>query len=349
MSSEATEGGDDARAAIRRLRERAVASTVERLHHRFPALYRRFGEEGRKLCRDDIHFHLDFLEGAVVAGEPRLFCDYVAWLTQVLESRGIPVECVRASLELLRDFFSLELPRTHGALTQTLCAASALLDRRTKGEALPEEEEADGNTSQLAQLLVRGDRVGLREFMNACRGSCTYLDLAVSAFQPALYNVGVLWQQNQISVAQEHLATALVQSSLALAFAAADLDPPTPRRVICACVQKNEHALGLRVVADAFEIAGWELSHLGANVPLQDLLKLADATKPDVVALSVSTTFQLDIARKTIAGLRHELGSRRPTVLIGGLACNGFPELWRHLGADDWRADALGVYEYARS
>ncbi|HEX8906984.1 MAG TPA: B12-binding domain-containing protein, partial [Longimicrobiaceae bacterium] len=77
-----------------------------------------------------------------------------------------------------------------------------------------------------------------------------YLEL----FQPALREVGRLWQQNRITVADEHLATAITQAAMARLydrlFAAADDEGPL---LVAACADGERHEVGLRMVCDLLE------------------------------------------------------------------------------------------------
>ncbi len=72
------------------------------------------------------------------------------------------------------------------------------------------------------------------------------------------------------------------------------------------------------MVADLFELHGWRGYFLGANAPLNDVLKLIDQKRPHAVALSVTVTFALhevlDAARRI-----HEAFPKVP-ILVGGEA-----------------------------
>src|SRR5215213_2865099 len=113
-----------------------------------------------------------------------------------------------------------------------------------------------------------------------------YLDV----LQPALYEIGRRWSHAEISVAQEHLATAATQSAMArLAERLAD----GPRRVrpgsaVVACVSDELHALGGRMVADYLEADGWNVAFLGQLTPSVELAALAAHHDAQVVALSAA-------------------------------------------------------------
>src|SRR6185369_10991856 len=84
---------------------------------------------------------------------------------------------------------------------------------------------------------------------------------------------------------------------------------PSGRRVLLACVAGNHHALGLRMVADAFLLGGWDVQYLGADVPTSAIVGHAEERPADLVGLSLSFTHQLRAARHTITRLTERLGT----------------------------------------
>ena len=119
--------------------------------------------------------------------------------------------------------------------------------------------------------------------------------------QPAQYGIGKKWQNNQVTVAQEHLATAIAQSVMTLGLARSELPASNGKQVLLACVEGNNHAVGLQMVADAFQFAGWEVQFLGANVPTDALIRHLDQLKPDLLGLSVAFAQQLYVVREIMA------------------------------------------------
>jgi methanogenic corrinoid protein MtbC1 len=196
----------------------------------------------------------------------------------------------------------------------------------------------------LTDHLMQGNLPAVRGVVRESQDTgADYVELATRLFQPSLYRIGELWQQNRVSVAQEHLATAIVQNQLAQIYAAADVGPANGRRAVFACVEGNQHAIGLRMVCDAFELAGWEVQYLGANLPLAALIGQVAQLRPHLVGLSASLTQQIPTLRNTILALRAEFDGpdqRCPEIMIGGLATNQIDSVWRSLDADHWAPSA---------
>ena len=154
--------------------------------------------------------------------------------------------------------------------------------------------------------------------------------------KPALYLIGDKWRRREVSVAQEHMATALVLSLMAQGIWQTAVPAGNGRRVLLACVRDNHHTVGLQMVADAFTLAGWEVNFLGSNVPCAALVEHALQWKPDLLALSATLPEHVQELRIATDQLRQAFAGRCPPILIGGQSF-----LASHLPADDWSGAIL--------
>jgi methanogenic corrinoid protein MtbC1 len=163
--------------------------------------------------------------------------------------------------------------------------------------------------------------------------------------QPALEEVGALWSQNRISVADEHLATATTQSVLAALYPKVAWPARGPKAIV-SCLEGERHAIGARMVADLLALNGWEELFLGADTPLDALVSKAAAIQPVFVALSVSLPGLLLRANEGIERLRERAPGVR--LLVGGRAVGQLTEPLRALPADAWAPSATGAVDVAR-
>ena len=144
---------------------------------------------------------------------------------------------------------------------------------------------------------------------------------ALGIVRPALYEVGIRWANAEISVGDEHVASATAAIALehlaerAGTFAAHGEGP----RALVACVQGEQHTLGARVIADALNRAGWTILYCGASTPIGDIAAIARDRGAQLVALSVARRALLPETRRTVAALRDFVPRAR--VLVGGQAC----------------------------
>ncbi len=135
-------------------------------------------------------------------------------------------------------------------------------------------------------------------------------------FQRSLYEVGSLWEHSRVSVATEHLATAITESMLALVYPRLLSQNHIAKSALVTCAANEYHQIGAKMTADIFEMHGWRCWFLGANTPASDLVEFIGEKHPDVVALSLSLYFNQDALFSMVKTIREAF----PTVpmLLGG-------------------------------
>lgn len=167
--------------------------------------------------------------------------------------------------------------------------------------------------------------------------------LYVEVFQPSLREIGRLWQDNVITVADEHLATAITQTALLRSYQRVfEWHGATGRSLIAACVDVERHELGLRMICDLLDVEGWHTTYLGAAVPVNSLVEMVRSRRPDVVALSVSIDPHLTRLRDTISTLREQIEDP-PLIVVGGRPFLADPDLAARIGADFTAVDAISA------
>ena len=158
-------------------------------------------------------------------------------------------------------------------------------------------------------------RVSFEQWLESNAGLRTLYEELV---QRSLYEVGDLWERGRISVATEHLATAITESLLNLAYPRLFAQPRLGKSAIVACVANEYHQIGGKMVADIFELNGWRGYFLGANTPLRDVMELIAEKHPDVVALSATVPFSLDTLISAVTEIRAAFPET--PILVGGQA-----------------------------
>lgn len=154
-----------------------------------------------------------------------------------------------------------------------------------------------------------------------------YLEL----FQPTAYEIGRLWQINQFSVAQEHLATAIIERQMGDLHRHFRPIQTRPATLVIGCVADEQHRLGARMVADFFERDGWTVHYLGAAVPTDTFVAMAREMRADLIGLSAQMIFNVP----TVVELVEELDRRGMSglpVMVGGLPFISQPNLFLTLG-----------------
>lgn len=282
--------------------------------------------------------HLDTLREAAEAGSTALFVDHVAWARTLRETSGLSIDELRRELEMLDRVAGDAVSPPAAAVTHDIIGAG--LDSLARPLATP-PSFFESREATLAQRflhgLIEGNREGaIRLVLDAVESGKTIEEIYLDVFVPVLHEVGRLWQIGSIDVGLEHYCTAAVQLSMSLLYPKVFATERIGRTLVAGCVGEELHEIGVRMVADFFELAGWSTHYLGANVPDDALVTRARATGADVVAISVSITPHLRRARQAIAALRRATDTK---ILVGGYPLSVAPDLWRQIEADGTAPD----------
>ena len=165
--------------------------------------------------------------------------------------------------------------------------------------------------------LLKGDRVGCREYVNKfIKEGINVRELYLNLFQRSLYDVGTLWETNKISVAIEHLCTSITESLITLSYPLIFSAEHTGKKAVITCTPGEFHQIGARMVADYFEMYGWDGYFIGAETPESDLIKFIEEKNPDVLAISMSVYFHLAELTELVIKLNHNFPNLE--ILLGG-------------------------------
>ncbi|MFO7802062.1 MAG: cobalamin-dependent protein [Desulfovermiculus sp.] len=204
---------------------------------------------------------------------------------------------------------------------------------------------------EFVQALVQGDKNRVMHLgQSSVPSSQDLVHFYLQVVQPAMYTVGEMWEKGEISVAKEHLASALVNRLMSSQYV--ELMRPGEgqrgRAVVSATVNEF-HEIGATMVANSLELDGWEVEYLGSNMPKEDLLDFVFAYQPNVLALSAAIPFNLESMRKVIQSITNWPAEKRPKVMVGGLAFQGVPDLAKQLGADGYARDCSQAVQLAKT
>ncbi len=183
---------------------------------------------------------------------------------------------------------------------------------------------ADALRAGLESALAERDRAtAVALALDAVRGgSISIASLYVNVLGPLLAGIGSAWMHGRERVWEEHFASHTVRTIVESLYLdvqqAASQVTPRNSSVLLACPPREQHELGLRMLADRFQLAGYDVTFLGADTPTAEIVDAARATGASLVALSVSTVFERVELRRFVDDLRTQLPGVR--IVIGGPA-----------------------------
>jgi len=331
--------------------EKASSSLVDYVNRDLeatPKVLELIGGNPLSLMRNNHSNHAAFMATVFKIGSHELLAKTIPWVYRAYRARGFsydyfPVELAawkRAAKEHLTGDHATQIIEIYDWMIRH---HEDMIRLSVSGEGLSFSLQGEANAMQevLLPLLLHGDSKGaLRLATQSVQTKDDVKHFYLDVICPVMYRIGLLWERNEISVAEEHVATALVgRITAALYPKFANVDASQGKAVVTA--GPNEfHELGARMLADFLEMDGWDVTYLGANTPQEELIAVLKRQKPFMAALSVATVFNLDNARQTIGAIKADEEARNARIMVGGLAFNGMPQLWRDFNADGYASDA---------
>jgi DNA-binding transcriptional MerR regulator/methylmalonyl-CoA mutase cobalamin-binding subunit len=187
------------------------------------------------------------------------------------------------------------------------------------GDGAPAASESAAHVVAAALLAIRrldaGELQALLERSAITLGVPVLLDRVLT---PLLERVGHGWSEGWLSVAQEHLASAVIRRVLGWLLRLYEASGAAPRLVV-ATPSHHAHELGALMVAASAAAEGWSVTYLGPDLPVAELLAAAEQTGARVVAISAVHEPQagdlLGSVRETRARLPREVA-----LVVGGAA-----------------------------
>lgn len=309
-----------------------------------PEFTARYGETGHTKCVQDVTYNLSYLSQAIIAESPPLFETYLEWVKSLFAGLNIPTSELTESLTIARDIFDRRLPPEDSKIVaEYLDAGLKCLAKPPVGTPsffVDEHPLSDFARKYLAELRGENRPAANAMILDAVAQGTSVKDIYLNVFQPSQYEIGRLWQLNEMTVAEEHYCTAATQLIMAQLYPYTFASKKNGLRLLAVCIGDELHEIGLHMVADLFEMEGWDTYYLGSNTPAAVVLQTLDARRPNVLAISATMTYHVELVGGLIAKVREANLDTIPQIIVGGYPFNVDPKLWQHVGADGYARDA---------
>lgn len=198
--------------------------------------------------------------------------------------------------------------------------------------------------SFLSSLLTGSHRKSIELAIDNIHDAADLTEFYLQVIQPSMYEIGLMWEKGEISVAREHLASAIVTRVMAALYPKFSIIEQTKSNVVVTAAPNEYHEIGPRMVADLLEIDGWNVDYIGANTPPRDLLDLMSEKRPFFVAISVGMPFNIDRTIELVKMIKDEKQFKDTRIMLGG-NCLKMSSKARHImgvdGIGDTARDAV--------
>jgi methylmalonyl-CoA mutase cobalamin-binding domain/chain len=195
------------------------------------------------------------------------------------------------------------------------------------------KEHIERGRATYREALATGDARGaLGTIDDLIDAGVEFDEICEEVLAPALYEIGELWESGRINVADEHLASSISETVVASIGAIAAAPPDAKPRILVCATDGEGHAIGARMVAEAFAAVEWSVRYLGASTPPDAVAAAAVDHQVDVLALSTTMPSNLRAVAETIELVRAAAPQVR--IVVGGQAYRDDEVRARAVGAD---------------
>ena len=182
---------------------------------------------------------------------------------------------------------------------------AALAPRRAAANPVVPDDQS-GDLDELLELIRRHDGGAYQQAMQQRLVRHGLQRFVQDIVAPLSRRIGLAWEQGRIEVFEEHLYTELTKRLLRQAVGGLPTGLRRPR-ILLTTLPGEQHLLGLLMAEALFALEGAECISLGAQTPLLEIGRAADAHQANVVALSFSSAFPLRQISTLLLQLRMSL------------------------------------------
>ena len=317
---------------------------------------RLIGHNPLQIMYDNHQHHARFMATVFVVNDYSLLAKTLPWVYRSYRAHHFSYDYFIAELEAwiqaLRDVFPETMAATIIRIYEWMIGVHHHVIDLGQSEHLfrpPHNADYLDDKNIFLEALLLGDSQACLQLARKYIDSIADLDIFyLYILQAAMFNIGVMWEKAEITIAQEHLASTIVNRLMAQV--ALDISPGNQHMgsAVVSTSPNEYHQLGALMVADVLDFDGWEVHFVGADVPHEELIAFVKDKAPDFFALSVTIPFNLARAQAIIEALRADPAMQSMKIMVGGRAFIDNPTIWYQIGADGYAANIIEARELGR-
>ncbi len=169
-------------------------------------------------------------------------------------------------------------------------------------------------------------------------------------FQPLFQQLASYMTTGQISQARAAAASELtfhVMKGVVDRYSPKGLSA-SPSKLLIGCIPGEQHDIGCRIVANMFEMTGWNVVYVGSETDKDSFLEATLEAEPDLIGISVSNLLQVPTLKDLIIALHNCEIADRFKIMVGGYPFSINPSFATEVGADFTARNAVEAVTKAR-
>ncbi|WP_031443966.1 cobalamin B12-binding domain-containing protein [Arenibacter algicola] len=306
---------------------------------------------GKQKCNDECLFHINYLIEAINMNHPDIYINYIRWSLPMLKSRNISETLIHTNL----DFVQRAFKEIVGGELSNLAESYIVLAKEKLGVNPQRRETYITNNNPFKKevniylrFLLEGKRHEAIFFIHELiRRNVRIKDIYLHIFKVSQYEVGRLWLYNKITIVQEYYCTASTQSIISGLYQYIFASKRTGKTMVACTVSGELHEMGIRMVADFFEMEGWNTKYIGSNSSDREVQEVLINSKADLLAISCTLSCNVSKIETLIKQIRGDSSLAQLKIVVGGYTFLSNPGLWKKVSADAFLENATDALSWA--
>jgi DNA-binding transcriptional MerR regulator len=178
--------------------------------------------------------------------------------------------------------------------------------------------------NQIMSALKKYQLDRCEELLRRALISLAPLEFAQNILAPSMFQIGQLWHQEQISIAQEHMFSACIQR---LVFSLINNMIPMAnkqRSMIFSTLVGESHEFGILLASFLAANLRYTCHFLGTDLPGEEILLVNQHINADIIVISIVTSPPPDLIVKQLNQLAAKVGQSE--IWVGGLGAQNLHE-----------------------
>lgn len=294
-------------------------------------------DEGRKAkALKDIEWTLIFIMQSVELENDKILYNYYLWLKRIFRLHQLDLKF----LDKMFKVFQTHLKSHYNFNIDDLI--DALPHEDNYKPIILSHNKLEKEMKKYMNLVLDAKRNDAKDYiLSLIENKINISDIYLYVFQESLREVGELWMKGEVSIAMEHYFTASTQYIMSTLYDTIFTGEIHSKKVLACAVGSELHEIGIRMVADLFQLNGWDSRYLGASVPINEIVDYAVDFKPQVIALGITMGYHISDLQRVVRLLKSEAILKNTKIIVGGLPFINNEELFKSIGADAYSINAL--------
>lgn len=181
-----------------------------------------------------------------------------------------------------------------------------------------QKSNLDGIHFELVNLLLDGKVSKVKSIIEKFnRDGISSIQMIEEIFIPMLRLVGDKWKKEEISIAEEHLVSELVERLFVYISETNKFEAKKDLTALFIVPPGEHHIISLKMSTEYFKIRGWNIRFIGKSIPIESLVSIIEKDKIDLLVLSAIMVDSINSSSYIVEALKANLKEKNPKILLG--------------------------------